>query len=61
MIIENGPVSSPYGGPLHIATKQVDEDTPAAMLLTDDRTTAYVRTSDGVEAWPPAKDVVACA
>ncbi|MER6960008.1 hypothetical protein [Streptomyces sp. NPDC000618] len=30
------------------------------LWLTDDRRTAYVRTSDGVEAWPLAKDTVAC-
>ncbi|MFF5189275.1 hypothetical protein ACFY30_36820 [Streptomyces sp. NPDC000345] len=31
------------------------------LWLTDERTTAYVRTPDGVEAWPLAKDMVACA
>lgn len=30
------------------------------LWLTDDKSTAYVRTSDGVEAWPAAKDFVAC-
>ncbi|MGW0585739.1 hypothetical protein ACWD25_60045 [Streptomyces sp. NPDC002920] len=30
------------------------------LWLTDDRATAYVRTSDGVEAWPVAKEPVAC-
>ncbi|MFF3935396.1 hypothetical protein [Streptomyces phaeofaciens] len=30
------------------------------LWLTDDRSTAYVRTSDGVEAWPLAKEPVAC-
>ncbi|MEV7343518.1 hypothetical protein [Streptomyces sp. NPDC093544] len=30
------------------------------LWLTDDKSTAYVRTSDGVEAWPEAKDMVAC-
>ncbi|MFI7498368.1 hypothetical protein ACIBVL_07570 [Streptomyces sp. NPDC049687] len=30
------------------------------LWLTEDRTTAYVRTPDGVEAWPLAKEPVAC-
>ncbi|MET7457126.1 hypothetical protein ABZT03_35660 [Streptomyces sp. NPDC005574] len=30
------------------------------LWLTADRSTAYVRTSDGVEAWPRAKRFVAC-
>ncbi|MEU6348563.1 hypothetical protein ABZ896_04465 [Streptomyces sp. NPDC047072] len=30
------------------------------LWLTDDRRTAYVRTSDGVEAWPRLKEHVAC-
>lgn len=30
------------------------------LWLTEDRRTAYVRTSDGVEAWPLAKETVAC-
>jgi hypothetical protein len=30
------------------------------LWLTADRATAYVRTSDGVEAWPAAKDRVGC-
>ena len=30
------------------------------LWLTDDRTTVYVRTPDGVEAWPLAKEPVAC-
>ncbi|MFD5268187.1 hypothetical protein [Streptomyces sp. NPDC058335] len=30
------------------------------LWLTDDRGTAYVRTPDGVEAWPSATDGVAC-
>ncbi|MFI1044411.1 hypothetical protein ACH4U3_01120 [Streptomyces griseoruber] len=30
------------------------------LWLTKDRTTAYVRTSDGVEAWPLAKEPIAC-
>ncbi|MFJ8106129.1 hypothetical protein [Streptomyces sp. NPDC096132] len=30
------------------------------LWLTEDRRTAYVRTSDGVEAWPLAKEMVAC-
>ncbi|WP_371667742.1 hypothetical protein OG985_08940 [Streptomyces sp. NBC_00289] len=30
------------------------------LWLTDDRSTAYVRTSDGVEAWPRARQFIAC-
>ncbi|GGZ29721.1 hypothetical protein [Streptomyces poonensis] len=30
------------------------------LWLTDDRVTAYVRTSDGIEAWPSAKDGMGC-
>ncbi|MFD4524332.1 hypothetical protein ACFWP7_10510 [Streptomyces sp. NPDC058470] len=30
------------------------------LWLTDDKATAYMRTSHGVEAWPEAKDFVAC-
>jgi hypothetical protein len=31
------------------------------LWLTDDRDTAYVRTPDGVEAWPRVKDGMGCA
>ncbi|MEU9290160.1 hypothetical protein AB0D57_37310 [Streptomyces sp. NPDC048275] len=31
-----------------------------ALWLADDEETAYVRTSDGVEAWPATRDYVAC-
>lgn len=31
------------------------------LWLTDDKETAYVRTPDGVEAWPRVKDGMACA
>jgi hypothetical protein len=30
------------------------------LWLTDDRSTAYVRTPDGVEAWPRTRETVAC-
>ncbi len=30
------------------------------LWLTDDKSTAYVRTPDGVEAWPRVKDGVGC-
>jgi len=30
------------------------------LWLTDDKATAYMRTSQGVEAWPESKDFVGC-
>ncbi|WNZ06302.1 hypothetical protein [Streptomyces sp. 11x1] len=33
VIIDYGPATTPYSGPLHIETEKVKEDTPEAMLL----------------------------
>jgi hypothetical protein len=36
VIIGYGPATTPYSGPLHVETDEVDEDTPEAMLLASD-------------------------
>lgn len=55
MIIEDSPVASPYSGPLHIATKQVDEDTQAAMLLASGAAGRALE-CDGEIAWGSGPD-----
>ncbi|MET7654640.1 MULTISPECIES: hypothetical protein [unclassified Streptomyces] len=62
-VIEEDLLTSPYDGDVRMPADAHDTGYrygDRRLWLTDDRSTAYVRTSDGVEAWPLAKDTVAC-
>ncbi|WP_327319880.1 hypothetical protein [Streptomyces sp. NBC_01235] len=63
-VLEGDLLTSPYDGDVRMPADAHDTGyryRDWQLWLTDDRTTAYVRTSDGVEAWPLAKEMVACA
>ncbi|MEU1181426.1 hypothetical protein ABZ464_28050 [Streptomyces sp. NPDC005820] len=56
-------LTSPYDGDVRMPDDAHDTGyryRDWQLWLTDDRTTAYVRTGEGVEAWPLAKEMVAC-
>ncbi|MFH0172550.1 hypothetical protein [Streptomyces cacaoi] len=62
-VIEEDLLTSPYDGDAAMPADAHDTGYrygDRRLWLTDDASTAYVRTSDGVEAWPLAKDMVAC-
>ncbi|MFF3201233.1 hypothetical protein [Streptomyces sp. NPDC002962] len=62
-VIEEELLTSPYDGDAAVPADAHDTGYRYGdwrLWLADDASTAYVRTSDGVEAWPLAKDMVAC-
>ncbi|MEU2283294.1 hypothetical protein ABZ614_15440 [Streptomyces sp. NPDC013178] len=62
-VLEPGLLNAPYDGDVRMPADAHDTGyryENRQLWLTDDRATAYVRTPDGVEAWPSAKDVIAC-
>ncbi|WP_264924133.1 hypothetical protein [Streptomyces sp. A012304] len=62
-VLEPGMLTAPYDGDVRMPADARDTGYRLGdrqLWLTDDRTTAYVRTPDGVEAWPSAKDGVGC-
>lgn len=62
-VIEEELLTTPYDGDVRMPAGAHDTGYrygDRRLWLTDDRSTAYVRTSDGVEAWPLAKETVAC-
>ncbi|MDR6975746.1 hypothetical protein J2X68_002434 [Streptomyces sp. 3330] len=62
-VIEEDQLTSPYDGDTAMPAGAHDTGYRHGdwrLWLTDDASTAYVRTSDGVEAWPLAKEPVAC-
>lgn len=62
-VLEPGMLTTPYDGDVRMPADAHDTGyryRDWQLWLTDDRATAYVRTPDGVEAWPSAKDVIAC-
>ncbi|MET8164271.1 hypothetical protein ABZT34_08435 [Streptomyces sp. NPDC005329] len=63
-VIEESLLTSPYDGDAVMPADARDTGYRYGewrLWLTQDASTAYVRTSDGVEAWPLAKEMVACA
>ncbi|MFE7929724.1 hypothetical protein ACFU6S_13440 [Streptomyces sp. NPDC057456] len=63
-VIEESLLTSPYDGDAVMPADARDTGYRYGdwrLWLTKDASTAYVRTSDGVEAWPLAKEMVACA
>ncbi|MFF1439131.1 hypothetical protein [Streptomyces sp. NPDC058295] len=63
-VIDEDLLTSPYDGDAAMPADAHDTGYRYGdwrLWLTDDASTAYVRTSDGVEAWPLAKEMVACA
>ncbi|OQR63981.1 hypothetical protein B6E66_11185 [Streptomyces maremycinicus] len=62
-VIDEDLLTSPYDGDVTLPADAHDtgyRHGDRRLWLTDDASTAYVRTSDGVEAWPLAKETVAC-
>ncbi|MCD7438060.1 hypothetical protein K4B79_07430 [Streptomyces lincolnensis] len=62
-VFERDLLTGPYDGDVRMPDDARDTGyrlDDRELWLTDDRTTAYVRTPDGVEAWPRTKDVIAC-
>ncbi|WP_406005379.1 hypothetical protein OG440_03775 [Streptomyces sp. NBC_00637] len=62
-VIEENLLTSPYDGDAEMPADAHDtgyRHGERRLWLTDDASTAYVRTSGGVEAWPLAKTTVAC-
>ncbi|WP_416982022.1 hypothetical protein [Streptomyces sp. T028] len=62
-VLESGLLTAPYDGDVRMPDDAHDTGyryRDWRLWLAEDRTTAYVRTSDGVEAWPLAKEMVAC-
>jgi hypothetical protein len=62
-VLEPGMLTAPYDGDARMPADAHDTGyryQDWQLWLTDDRATAYVRTPDGVEAWPSAKDGVGC-
>jgi hypothetical protein len=62
-VFERDRLSAPYGADLPMPGDARDTGYRLGdreLWLTDDRTAAYVRTPDGVEAWPRTKEVIAC-
>ncbi|MHB9863500.1 hypothetical protein [Streptomyces sp. YIM S03343] len=56
-------LTSPYDGDARMPAAAHDTGyrlNDWQLWLTDDRAKAYVRTSEGVEAWPLAKDGFGC-
>ncbi|MCX4767030.1 hypothetical protein OG562_39920 [Streptomyces sp. NBC_01275] len=61
--LEGDLLTSPYDGDVPMPADAHDTGyryRDWRLWLTEDRTTAYVRTPEGVEAWPLAKERVAC-
>ncbi|MFF8970098.1 hypothetical protein [Streptomyces sp. NPDC014995] len=62
-VLEPGMLDAPFDGDVRMPADAHDTGyryRDWQLWLTDDRATAYVRTPDGVEAWPSAKDGVGC-
>ncbi|WP_367319112.1 hypothetical protein [Streptomyces sp. HUAS ZL42] len=62
-VLESGMLTAPYDGDVRMPADAHDTGYRLddwQLWLTDDRSTAYVRTPDGVEAWPRSKEMVAC-
>ncbi|MEU1511582.1 hypothetical protein ABZ490_05405 [Streptomyces sp. NPDC005811] len=62
-VLEPGLLTAPYDDDVRMPADAHDTGYRYGdwrLWLTEDRTTAYVRTPDGVEAWPLAKKAAAC-
>lgn len=62
-VMEGEMLTAPYDGDVRMPAGAHDTGyryNDWQLWLTDGKATAYMRTSDGVEAWPEAKDFVAC-
>lgn len=62
-VLEPGMLTAAYDGDVRMPDDAHDTGYRFGdwrLWLTDDRSTAYVRTSDGVEAWPLVKDGMGC-
>ncbi|MFE9443693.1 hypothetical protein ACFYO2_33020 [Streptomyces sp. NPDC006602] len=62
-VFETDSLTTPYDGDVRMPEDARDTGyrlDERELWLTDDRSTAYVRTPDGVEAWPMTKRPVAC-
>jgi hypothetical protein len=62
-LLDPGTLTAPYDGSATLPTDARDTGYrygDRELRLTDDRRTAYVRTPDGVEAWPLLREHVAC-
>ncbi|MER5428217.1 hypothetical protein [Streptomyces sp. NPDC002588] len=62
-VIAGDLLTSPYDGDVRMPADARDTGyryKDRQLWLTEDRSTAYVRTSEGVEAWPRAKEPIAC-
>ncbi|MFH8798512.1 hypothetical protein ACH4F6_02755 [Streptomyces sp. NPDC017936] len=62
-VLDPGMLDAPYDGDVRMPAGAHDTGyryRDRQLWLTDDRATAYVRTPDGVEAWPSVKDGVGC-
>jgi hypothetical protein len=62
-LLEPGTLTAPYDGSAHLPADARDTGYrygDRQLWLTDDRRTAYVRTADGVEAWPLLEEHMAC-
>ncbi|GCB43608.1 hypothetical protein SNL152K_893 [Streptomyces sp. NL15-2K] len=63
-VFESEMLTAPYDGDVRMPDDAHDTGyrlDDRELWLTDDRSTAYVRTPDGVEAWPRTRETVACA
>lgn len=62
-VLDGAGLTSPYDGDVRLPDDAHDTGYRLGdreLWLTDDPSTAYVRTPDGVEAWPLAKRFIAC-